>query len=181
MLRSLYRLGAALNLCLIVGACAATPQQTFTAVKPAETVSRRDNSQYHWVGTPPVQHRMDTVGLGLADLGDAGSTAAALASGATELNPALAATGGAAPLVALPLKYAVKRGMVASGATPARANLSVGTGGMVGTCANIAGLAGVHPVAAVAVGVTCGAIYNNKKRKAYEQATNRTVDGRPLR
>lgn len=125
----------------------------------------------------PDRDRMDEVRIGPADFADAGSTAVGLASGLVEANPIAAAAGNAAPLVLIPLKYGVKRVMVASGVTPARANWLVETAGTFATCNNLAALSGGVPPVAIGVGIICGVIYAEQSKSRYERRNSRSLDG----
>lgn len=96
-----------------------------------------------------------------ADIGDAVTTGYGIFSGlAREANPILAPLGDALPFLAIPIKYGLKKVLIAGGMEAAKANRSVETGGAVGTCANIATLAGVAPPVAVPVGLACGIAYS---------------------
>lgn len=127
--------------------------------------------------TSPAHDRMDRVRLAPADFADAGSTAVSLASGLVEVNPIAAAAGNAAPLALIPLKYGVKKVMVASGVTPARANWIVETAGTFATCNNLVALSGGVPPVAIGVGIICGVIYAEQSKYKYERRNARSLDG----
>ena len=173
---------AGLCLPVLLAACAQAP----VSAPPPETVARGE-VVYLLVedpGAPVVssraQHRLDTIRFGPGDAADVGSTAAGMAAGATEMNPMLSWAGPAAPLVAMPLKYGAKKGLARSGMTNAQANVTVETGSALGACANIATLAGIQPVAALATGAFCAIAYNQAARRDYQAKTGRRIDGRPV-
>lgn len=124
------------------------------------------------LGDVPLTKMSKEVRLAPADIGDMGTTAVGVWSGvATEANPLFAWSGDAVPFVGLGMKYGLKKALVATGSNAFEANLAVETGGAVGTCANIATLAGAAAPPALAVGVLCGVLFRahavDKERKAF--------------
>jgi hypothetical protein len=132
----------------------------------------RDKEAGPRLGDVPLTKMSEGVRLGPADFGDMGTTAAGVWSGvAEEANPLFAWSGDAVPFVGLAGKWGLKKLFVATGSNAFEANLSVETGGAVGTCANIATLAGAAAPPALAIGVACGLIYRSeairKEREAF--------------
>ncbi|WP_417480744.1 hypothetical protein [Maricaulis maris] len=125
-------------------------------------------------------HRLDKVRLGPGDHGDALTTGYGIWSGvATEANPALAPFGDALPLVVLPIKFGLKKLLVAGGTAPARANVTIESVGAIGTCSNIAVLSGAAFAPAISLGLFCAMVYGDVLTKGYEKDTGRTLDGAP--
>ncbi|WP_126977938.1 hypothetical protein [Frigidibacter oleivorans] len=124
------------------------------------------------------EHRYDRVAIGGGDMADAGTTALALSqAGLVETNPMLAGFGPAAPLAALGLKYGIKHALVASGRTPARAEVTVGAAGYGAACANLMTVAGAAlPVAVVGL-VGCHLVAHRQMARSYERATGHSIDG----
>ena len=95
------------------------------------------------------------------DLADAGTTAVIIAQGGVEMNPVIGVAGNAAsPLVAIAVKSGLRytmRGVLPEGV----ADHSVDLGGYVGTCNNLAVLAGVatFPTSLI-YGAACGLGYH---------------------
>jgi hypothetical protein len=112
---------------------------------------------------------IDRVRVGPGDLADMGTTAYGLWSGiAAEANPLLAPFGDAVPLVGTALKYGAKHGLVATGATPRQANMSIESSGMGAACWNAAIIAGAAPPIGFGLAVICGMIYYDVMEKAVE-------------
>lgn len=126
------------------------------------------------------EHRYDRVSIGGGDMADAGTTALALSqAGLVETNPVLAGFGPAAPLAALGLKYGIKHAIVASGGTPARAEVTVGAAGYGAACANLMTVAGAAlPVAVVGL-VGCHLAAHRQMTRSYERTTGHSIDGHP--
>ncbi|SDI93798.1 hypothetical protein SAMN04488245_13221 [Alloyangia pacifica] len=125
-------------------------------------------------------HRLDKVRLGPGDHGDALTTGYGIWSGvATEANPVLAPFGDAVPLLVLPVKFGLKKLLVAGGTAPARANVTIESVGAIGTCSNIAVLSGAAFAPAISLGLFCAIIYGDMLTKGYEKDTGRTLDGAP--
>ncbi len=125
-----------------------------------------------------TNHPYDTIRLGPGDWADAAGTAAALSrDGVSEMNPVLAPFGDAASVAALPLKYGMKHGVVAAGATPAQANVGVESVSWFGGCANLATALGGAPPLALGTGLVCGVIANKKMTAKYERETGRHLNG----
>lgn len=126
-------------------------------------------------------HRLDKVRYSSVDFGDAATTAAGLWTGlATEANPIFAPLGDAVPLVAMPVKYGLKKHLVKRGATPARANVTIEMGSSFATCANVATLLGAAPQVSLPMGLICSVAYTQETKKAYERDTGYTIDGVPV-
>ena len=114
---------------------------------------------------------IDRVRVGPGDLADMGTTAYGLWSGiAVEANPILAPFGDAVPFVGTVLKYGVKHGLVAAGATPRQANMSVEIPGMGAACWNVSILAGAAPHIGFGLAVICGMIYYDVMESAIKKA-----------
>jgi len=117
---------------------------------------------------PQLQTKsIDHVRIGLGDGADVVTTAAGLSQGFVEGNPLLSGAGAATPIVGLAGKFLMKKLLVATGFTPAQANVAVETGGWIGGCANFMTVAmKAQPAAALAVGVACGVIARHQLMKA---------------
>ena len=93
------------------------------------------------------------------DLADAGTTAAVIAQGGTEMNPIIGAAGdAAAPVVAVGVKYALRN--IAEEGSELDDALEYGTdiAGWVGTCNNLAVMAGVAFPSSLLVGAACAVV-----------------------
>ncbi|WP_068111868.1 hypothetical protein [Tropicimonas marinistellae] len=116
--------------------------------------------------------------LGIGDFSDAGASALAAASGLTELNPAYASFGPAAPVAMLGLKCAGKQLLTNAGLPAHEVNRSVESVGMLGGCYNLMLVAGAAAPPAAAVGAACGLVYNDLLKKRQRQANTRYLEFR---
>lgn len=127
---------------------------------------------------PEGKHPFDIVRIGPADLADLGSTAYALSQpDLVEGNPILEPFGDAVPVAGAVLKYGFKHALVAVGATPARANVSVEMWSFGATCNNIAVVAGAAPGVSLAGMGLCAFAANRYMKRKYERETGKTLDG----
>jgi hypothetical protein len=105
------------------------------------------------------------VKLNRIDYADAGTTVIGLSRGLVEANPVVSWAGNAAPVVGLGMKLGMKHTLVGLGYSTEQADRSVSIGSALGTCNNIAALAGAAPAASIAIGVGC-AVWYAKSRPA---------------
>jgi len=106
------------------------------------------------------------------DYADVGTTAIGLTvlDGISEANPVVGILGdGAAPFVAMGIKYASKKWLIANGYTPCEADKKVGTASAFGTANNIAVILGASTPVGIAAGVIGAMIYNSKKQCYIEE------------
>ncbi|SFC11613.1 hypothetical protein [Tropicimonas isoalkanivorans] len=122
----------------------------------------KDTSPCEGTAAPPAQ---DGARLGAGDYADAGSSALAAASGLSELNPAYAAIGPAAPVAMLGLKYGGKAALIDMGLPAGDVNRVVEAVGMAGGCSNLSLVAGAAAPPALALGAVCGVLYNDAVAK----------------
>lgn len=99
----------------------------------------------------------DRPDLHLADFADAGTTAAVIAQGGAEMNPALAVAGdAAAPVVSLGFKYVLRNGLPhVLDMTQGQADAMADMAGWMGACNNFAVLGGASFPASLIPGVGC--------------------------
>lgn len=99
--------------------------------------------------------------IGIADGADAGTTAVAMATGATETNLIAASAGPLTPVALIALKYGVKASLIKAGVAPRKANHSVETLSVLGAGANIITIAGGPLGLAIGGGLIWAVCYFN--------------------
>ena len=111
------------------------------------------------------------------DYADVGTTAVGLTiDGISEANPIVGVLGdGAAPFVAMGIKYASKKWLIANGYTPCEADKKVGTVSAFGTANNVVAILGASTPVGIAAGVIGAMIYNSKKQCYSEETFTLTV------
>ncbi len=186
MTRLILGMSCGLIVTLALPACTAQPYSKESRYSSGSDMHHVGNTAPEKQSTPVAgdsissqsRHPLDSVRLGGSDLADAGTTGVGMwINGGAELNPALSWAGPLVPIVTIPAKYAMKKGIVATGVKAPLANVAVESGSMFGTCFNLASLAAVEPITASLIGITCGGIYAVRQNQRYQRETGRTLNG----